>query len=137
MKWSTFALAVTLAVGIAVGAGLTGLVNAMQHVKLAELYKADLVTSNGKEASIFLAELAPGANMGKHYHPGDAFAYVLEGTMLLEIAGKDSVTLKQGQSGSLPPRTVHDDKNASKTARLKFLVFHVANKGDPLAVPVQ
>jgi Cupin domain len=37
--------------------------------------------------------------MGKHYHPGDAFAYILEGTMLLEIAGKESVTLKPGQSG--------------------------------------
>jgi quercetin dioxygenase-like cupin family protein len=109
----------------------------MQHVKVAELYKADLVTSDGKEASMFLAELGPGANMGKHYHPGDAFAYILEGTMLLEIAGKESVTLKPGQSGSLPPRTVHDDKNASQTAPLKFLVFHVAKKGDPLAVPVQ
>jgi quercetin dioxygenase-like cupin family protein len=127
----------TLALGIAVGAGMTGFVNAMQHVKVTELYKADLVTSEGKEASMFLAELAPGANMGKHYHPGDAFAYILEGTMLLEIAGKESVTLKPGQSGSLPPRTVHDDKNASQTAPLKFLVFHVAKKGDPLAVPVQ
>ena len=47
------------------------------------------------------------------------------------------VTLKPGQSGSLPPRTVHDDKNASQSAPLKFLVFHVAKKGDPLAVPVQ
>lgn len=112
-------------------------VNAMQHVKVMELYKADLVTSEGKEASMFLAELGPGANMGKHYHPGDAFAYILEGTMLLEIVGKESVTLKPGQSGSLPPRTVHDDKNASQTAPLKFLVFHVAKKGDPLAVPVQ
>jgi quercetin dioxygenase-like cupin family protein len=104
---------------------------------VTELYKADLVTSEGKEASMFLAELAPGANMGKHYHPGDAFAYILEGTMLLEIVGKESVTLKAGQSGSLPPQTVHDDKNASQTAPLKFLVFHVAKKGDPLAVPVQ
>lgn len=62
-----------------------------QHAKVAELYKADLVTSDGKEASLFLAELAPGANMGKHYHPGDAFAYILEGTMLLEIAGGGAV----------------------------------------------
>ena len=137
MERSTLTLAVTLALGIAVGAGMTGFVNAMQHAKVAELYKANLVTSDGKEGSIFLAELAPGANMGKHYHPGDAFAYILEGTMLLEIAGKESVTLKPGQSGSLPPRTVHDDKNASQTAPLKFLVFHVAKKGDPLAVPVK
>ena len=124
--------------GLLVGVGVTGLGHAMQqHVKVADLYKADLVTSDGKEASMFLAELGPGANMGKHYHPGDAFAYILEGTMLLEIAGGQSVTLKPGQSGSLPPRTVHDDKNASQSAPLRFLIFHVAKKGDPLAVPVQ
>ena len=125
------------ALGLIVGLGTTGLGSAMQHVKVAELYKADLVTSDGKEASMFLAELGPGANMGKHYHPGDAFAYILDGTMLLEIDGGKSVTLKSGQSGSLPPRTVHDDKNASQTAPLKFLVFHVAKKGDPLAVSVK
>jgi quercetin dioxygenase-like cupin family protein len=137
MKRSTLPFAVVLVLGIAIGASLLGFVNAMQHVKVIELYKADLVTGEGKEASMFLAELAPGANMGKHFHPGDAFAYILEGTMLLEIVGKESVTLKAGQSGSLPPRVVHDDKNPSQTAPLKFLVFHVAKKGDPLAVPVQ
>jgi quercetin dioxygenase-like cupin family protein len=137
MKRSTFTLAGTLVLGIAIGAGLTGLVNAMQHVKVSEIYKASLVTSEGQEASMFLAELGPGANMGKHYHPGDAFAYILEGTMLLEIVGKESVTLKPGQGGSLPPKVVHDDKNASQTAPLKFLVFHVAKKGEPLAVPAQ
>jgi quercetin dioxygenase-like cupin family protein len=136
MKRSIFTLAVTLALGIALGAGMTSFVNAMQHVKVQELYKANLVTSAGRDASVFLAELGPGANMGKHYHPGDAFAYILEGTMLLEIAGKQSVTLKP-QSGSVPPRIVHDDKNASQTAALRFLVFHVAKKGEPLAVPVQ
>jgi quercetin dioxygenase-like cupin family protein len=137
MKRSISTVAVTLAFGIAIGAGMTSFVNAMQHVKVTEVYKANLVTSEGNEGSMFLAELGPGANMGKHYHPGDAFAYILEGTMLLEIAGKDSVTLKTGQGGSLPPRTVHDDKNASQTVPLKFLVFHVAKRGEPLAVPVQ
>ena len=137
MKGSTSTLAATLALGIAVGAGMTSFVNAMQHVKVTEVYKVSLVTSEGNEGSMFLAELGPGANMGKHYHPGDAFAYILEGTMLLEIAGKEAVTLKAGQGGSLPPRTVHDDKNASQTASLKFLVFHVAKRGEPLAVAVQ
>jgi quercetin dioxygenase-like cupin family protein len=137
MTRSTLPLALALSLGIATGAGMTTFVNAMPHAKVTELYKAALVTSEGKTANMFLAELAPGANMGKHYHPGDAFAYVLEGTMVIEIVGKESVTLRPGQSGSLPPKTVHDDRNPSQTAPLKFLVFHVAKTGDPLAVPVQ
>jgi quercetin dioxygenase-like cupin family protein len=137
VKWPIPSIATIFVLGLLAGVGITRLGNAMQHVKVAELYKADLATSDGKEASMFLAELGPGANMGKHYHPGDAFAYILDGTMLLEIEGGKSVTLKSGQSGSLPPRTVHDDKNASQTTPLKFLVFHIAKKGEPLAVPVK
>jgi quercetin dioxygenase-like cupin family protein len=34
---------------------------------------------------MFLAELGPGANIGKHYHPRDTFAYILDGTMLLRL----------------------------------------------------
>ena len=137
MKRFKLGLVITFALGVLLGVGATGVVNAVHPVTVSELYKAELVTSDGREASIFLADLAPGANVGKHYHPGDAFAYILEGTMLLEIDGKPSVTLGRGQSGSLPPRTVHDDKNPSQTAPLKFLVFHVAKKGEPLAVPVK
>jgi len=69
--------------------GTTGLGSAMPHAKVAELYKADLTTSDAKEASMFLAELGPGANMRKHYQ-----------------SGGQSVTLKSGQSGSLPPPPV-------------------------------
>jgi hypothetical protein len=32
---------------------------------------------------------------------------------------------------------MHDDKNASQTTPLKLLVFHVAEKGQPLAAPAQ
>ena len=138
MRHSTVRSGLALVLGIAIGGGAVGFGSAMQqHVKVTEVYKADLVTSDGKTGSIFLAEMGPGTNMGKHYHPGDAFAYILEGTMQLDIAGKPPVTLTAGQSGSLPPGTIHDDRNPSTTAPLKFLVFHVAKKGDPLAVPAQ
>ena len=74
MRQSIGALAGTLVLGMALGVGLTGFGNSMQHVKVTELYKTILVTSDGKEGSMFLAELGPGANMGKPYHPGGAFA---------------------------------------------------------------
>jgi quercetin dioxygenase-like cupin family protein len=70
-----------------------------------ELLKVDLTGSGGKEASIFLVEIDPGGAGGKHYYPGDAFGYILEGSMTLEIAGKLPVTLKPGESGHVPPTT--------------------------------
>jgi len=131
-------LSITLAIGMALGAMGHQLLNAGQApVKVTELLKTDLAGSPGKEASISLVEIAPGGAVGKHYHPGDAFGYILEGSMTLEVAGKAPVTLKSGESGHVAPKQVHDDKNASQTTPLKFLVFHVVEKGQPLAVPAQ
>jgi len=138
MRRTAFMLSITLAIGIALGTMGHQLLNAGQApVKVTELLKTDLAGSPGKEASISLVEIAPGGAVGKHYHPGDAFGYILEGSMALEVAGKAPVTLKSGESGHVAPKQVHDDKNPSQTAPLKFLVFHVVEKGQPLAVPAQ
>jgi hypothetical protein len=68
---SILSTAAIFALGLLVGVGVAGRGNAaQQHVKVAELYKADLVTTEGKEASMFLAELSPGANMGGITTPG-------------------------------------------------------------------
>lgn len=137
MRRTVFIISVTLAVGIALGGIGHQFHGAGQPpVKVTELLKVDLAVG-GKEGSIFLVEIAPGGAVGKHFHPGDAFGYILEGSMTLEVDGKPPVTLKPGDSGHVPPKQVHDDKNASQTAPLKFLVFHVAEKGQPLAVPAQ
>ena len=42
----------------------------------------------GREAVTALAEIQPGASAGRHTHPGEEIAYVLEGTVLVEINGK-------------------------------------------------
>jgi quercetin dioxygenase-like cupin family protein len=106
-------------------------------VKVTELYKTNLAEAPGKEARILQLEIAPGAHVGWHYHPGDACAYVQEGSMVLVPRGKTPVAMNQSDTGCLPRRVVHDDKNASQTAPVKFLVFFVTQKGQPFAVPVK
>jgi quercetin dioxygenase-like cupin family protein len=137
MNLNALVLTGAVSAGIALGAiGHAFHGSAQPPVAVVELVKRDLA-AGGKEGSIFLVELAPGAAVGKHYHPGDAFAYILEGSMMLELEGKPPVTLKPGDSGHVLPRQVHDDKNASSAKPLKFLVFHVTEKGQPLAIPVR
>jgi quercetin dioxygenase-like cupin family protein len=137
MKKLMITLGVVFAVGLTLGFHGAGRVTAQGSVKVTELVARDLAGGDGKQASIFMVELAPGAAVGKHYHPGDAFGYVLEGSLLLERPGQPSVTLRPGESGHVPPRQVHDDKNPSQAAPLKFLVFHIAKKGEPLAVTAE
>ena len=48
----------------------------------------DLAGIEGNEALMVLAEIAPGAQSGRHYHPGTEIAYVLSGTGAMEVDGQ-------------------------------------------------
>ncbi len=138
MKRTVVMLTLTLAVGIALGMVGSQVLNAQQEpVKRTVLVRSDLEGIEGKEAVLFLAELAPGAVGGKHYHPGTELFYALEGAFTHEPDGKPPVTLKMGQAGTNPHKNVHYIKNASMTEPARILGCLIADKGQPLAVPVQ
>jgi quercetin dioxygenase-like cupin family protein len=129
---------VTLAVGITLGAlGDRFLSAQQQSIKRTELLKTVIEGMEGKEVIMYVAELAPGAAAGKHTHPGPEFAYILDGALTLEPEGQAPKTYKTGEVFHNAAKIVHDAKNASATAPSKVLVFLLAEKGQPLATPVQ
>ena len=139
MKRTAVMLAATLVVGIALAAiGSRSLyAQQMPFKRTMLLLTTDLKGLEGKEAVVVLAELAPGASAGKHYHPGNEVNYVLEGSGVLEIDGKPPITLQAGGTHHIQPREVHDARNTSATDPLKILVFWVTDKGQPLTIPVK
>jgi quercetin dioxygenase-like cupin family protein len=138
MKRMAYMLALALVVGIVMGVVGNQFLNAQQQpVKRTELLRTDLPGIEGKEGIVYIAELAPGAAAGKHYHPGSELFYVLEGSMILEVEGKPPATMKQGDVSHLSPKEVHDVKNASATAPMKALIFQLPEKGQPLVTPVR
>jgi quercetin dioxygenase-like cupin family protein len=131
-------LGLTLAAGIAGGIIGHQLLSAQpEPVTRQVLLKTDLAGIDGKEGIVVLAEIAPGATTGKHYHPAHEFAYVLEGSLTLEVQGKPPVTLKPGGVVHQPPRQTHEGKNASRTDPVKILAFYLSEKGQPLTNPVK
>ena len=138
MKRTAVMLAVTLVVGIALGViGSRSLNAEQQPLKRTMLLKTDLKGLEGKEGVVALVELAPGAVAGKHYHPGNEVNYVLEGSGILEIEGQAPITLQAGTTSYIPAGDVHNVRSTSATDPLKLLVFWVAEKGQPIAVPVK
>jgi quercetin dioxygenase-like cupin family protein len=138
MKRTAVMLAVTLAVGIALATFGSRSLNAQQEpLKRTMLLRTDLKGLEDKEGVVLLVELAPGAAAGKHYHPGNEVNYVLEGSVVLEIEGKPPITLQTGATSHIPAGEVHNVRNAGASGPLKLLVFWVAEKGQPLAVPVK
>lgn len=89
-----------------------------------------------REGVMVRVELPPGATEGKHTHPADAFAFVLEGEIVQEIDGKPTVTLKAGDVFHVPPNTVHCATNKS-TVPAKLAVVFMAEKGKPLTTPAK
>jgi quercetin dioxygenase-like cupin family protein len=127
-------LGVTLIVSALLGVIGTQLLSAQQELaKGTVLQRATLEGMKGKEAVLVLRELPPGAASGKHYQSGNEVAYVLEGSMSLEVEGKPAITLKPGDTFQTGPRQVHNVGNTSKTAPAKALVFYVVEKGKPLS----
>jgi quercetin dioxygenase-like cupin family protein len=102
------------------------------------LLTEDIRSTPGKEGTVYIATIAPGVqSAGPHYHIGQEFFYVLEGSAILKREGQPPLALKAGDSGTNLPKQIHDVGNPSATEPVKFVVFIVNEKGQPLATPAQ
>jgi quercetin dioxygenase-like cupin family protein len=103
--------------------------------KRTELQRADL-SAPGREVVQAIAEFPPGTAVGRHTHPGEEVAYILEGTVLVEVDGKPGATMKAGQYFIIPAGTIHNATNNSK-GNAKVLATYIVEKGKPVATPVK
>jgi quercetin dioxygenase-like cupin family protein len=112
---------------------------ATPEAKVTELTSKDLPDLPGnKEGLMILVEYPPGSADPVHRHNADAFIYVLEGSVVMQVKGGKEVTLTPGQTFYEGPNDVHVvGRNASNTKPAKFVVFLVKNKGAPVSVPAQ
>ena len=124
-----------LTAGIAFAAVGGWLANAQQQtIKRTDLLKVDLPEIKGSQMNLWVADIAPGGETGRHTHPTPRFVYVLEGAVTLEMDGKPSQTFKAGQAFVELPNMVHNFKNASTTEPAKGLGFQYAAEGHALQV---
>lgn len=93
------------------------------------LLTKDLIVGPNQEIAMLTVEYAPGESSPKHRHNAQVMVYVLEGSVRMQIEGRESVTLTRGQTFYEGPDDVHlVSANASTTEPAKFLVFKVQSK---------
>src|SRR5215475_13821434 len=106
--------------------------------KVTSLMTKALTENPGKEILMITVEHAPGGSNAIHRHNAQAFVYVLEGSVVMQLKGGEPVTLTPGQAFYEGPDDVHVvDRNASATNPAKFLVFLIKDKGAPAVVPAE
>jgi len=109
-----------------------------QEAKVTDLLSKDLPNLPGKEGLMITVDYPPGSVDPIHRHNANAFVYVLEGTIVMQVRGGKEVTLTPGQTFYEGPDDVHVvGRNASKTKPAKFVVFLVKEKGAPVFVPTK
>jgi quercetin dioxygenase-like cupin family protein len=109
-----------------------------QEAKLTDLMSKDLTNLPGKEGLMMIVDYPPGSVDPIHRHNANAFIYVLEGSIVMQVRGGKEVTLTPGQTFYEGPDDVHVvGRNASKTKPAKFVLVMVKDKGAPLLVPAK
>jgi quercetin dioxygenase-like cupin family protein len=107
------------------------------EAKVTQVLSKDLKDIPGKEGLVLAVEYPPGSSDPAHRHYADAFIYVLEGSIVMQVKGGKEVTLTPGQTFYEGPDDIHVvGRNASQTKPAKFLVFMVKDKGAPVVTPV-
>ena len=114
---------------------LSTAISAQQTVATA-LFQTDLPDIEGREAVVLEVEYPPGVASASHRHNAHTFVYVLEGTVVMEVAGGEPQTLVAGQTFYETPDDIHSvSRNASDTEPAKILVVFVKQEGAPMTVP--
>jgi quercetin dioxygenase-like cupin family protein len=109
-----------------------------QQANVTSLMSKDLAGDPAREVLMITVEHAPGGSSPIHRHDAQAFVYVLEGSVVMQVKGGKEVTLTPGQSFYEGPDDLHViDRNASSTEPAKFLVVLIKKKGAPALVPLQ
>ena len=112
--------------------------HARPESKVTQLMSKDLPNFPGKEGVMITVDSPPGSSDPIHRHNANAFVYVLEGSVVMQVRGGKQVTLTPGQTFYEGPDDVHIvGRNASNTKPAKFVVFLVKDKGAPALVPVK
>lgn len=107
-----------------------------QEAKVTDLFSKDLPNIPGKEGLMMIVDYPPGSVDPIHRHNANAFVYVLEGSIVMQVRGGKEVTLTPGQTFYEGPDDIHIvGRNASKTKPAKFVLVMVKDKGAPLLVP--
>lgn len=95
----------------------------------ADLLTSQLEAVDGTEVVVSITTVPPHTTLPRHWHPGEEFAYVLEGTFVLWQEGKADEIYRKGDVGKVPLKQVHTVSTKDEGATV--LIFRVHEVGQP------
>ncbi len=111
------------------------LAGTVQGLKIDNLMTSQLELVEGTEVVVSHVEIPANTTLPKHWHPGEEFVYVLEGSEVLWLKDKPDVHLKKGDVFKVPLRQIHTATTGKEGVTV--LVFRVHEIGQPVRVNVE
>lgn len=98
------------------------------------MLRGPITISDDLEVIISDVVIPAGATVPRHYHPGEEFVYVIEGSAVHIEAGKPDQVLSAGDAYVIPPEAEHAPRGGPDGARA--IVFRVHKTGLPERVNI-
>lgn len=100
-----------------------------------EVLRSPLSGMAGVEVIVSDVVIPPNATVPRHYHPGEEFLYLIEGSAIHVEEGKPDLPLAVGDSYVIPPRAIHAPRGGPEGARAIVFRVHVAGQPERIEAP--
>ena len=107
----------------------------MTQIQFNNMMAAALEGTEDTEVILSHVVLPPRFALPKHWHPGEEFVYILEGSVTLWQEGKPDQTVAAGEAVKVPYKQVHTVLTGEQGVTL--VVFRVHERGQPERILVE
>ena len=98
-------------------------------VQAENLLRESIAGVEGKEVIVSRVSFPPHTELPWHWHPGEEFFYVIEGSVTLKRRGEADLTAAQGAGQKIAPQVIHTGRTGEQGAEL--VIFRVHAAGEP------
>ena len=101
-----------------------------------EVLRSILAEDPNLEVIVSDVIIPPNASVPRHYHPGQEFLYLIEGTAVHVEEGRPDLPLKAGDTYVIPPRAIHSPRGGPEGARAIVFRVHVKDQPERIEAPL-
>ena len=98
-------------------------------VRADNLLRESIAGIEGKEVIVSRVSFPPHTELPWHWHPGEEFFYVIEGSVTLKRRGEPDLPASQGDAKKIAPQIIHTGSTGEQGAEL--VIFRVHAAGEP------
>ena len=98
-------------------------------VQAENLLRESIADVEGKEIIVSRVSFPPHTELPWHWHPGEEFFYVIDGSVTLKRRGEPDLPAVQGDAQKISSEVVHTGSTGEQGAEL--VIFRVHASGEP------